>query len=130
MDIISIATTLFKLVQKNPQILSALAEHPYSTTKEECGISEDISKTDMSQIITMVAGLLGGGSSSSLDMGTLASVASGLMSDNGDSNHALASALLGTAASSAANASSDSGVDLTDGLDLSDIMGLAGKLFG
>ena len=117
MDIEKIVEKIAKQATKDPSILSSLMEHPYSTIGKVTG-SKDVSSDDASQIVTAVSALAAG---KDVDFGSLASLASGLMAENGDSVHGLSNALLGSGSSK--------GVDLSDGIDLDDIAGIFGKLF-
>jgi len=84
-----------------------------------------------------------------VDFGNLASIASGLLADNGGSAHAMAQSLFGSQiaesnSASAADPISDmiamlskvdfakgiAGVDLSDGLDFGDVLGFAGAILG
>lgn len=131
MDVANVAQDLFKMVQDNPEMLQKLAAHPYSTTADACGIQGQISKQDMSQVVTLLASMLGGsaagkGAATSGGTDALVSMASQLLGSNGDSVHALAKALLGGMASGAGKGGK--GIDLSDGIGLDDVLGLASKL--
>ncbi|MBQ6395380.1 MAG: hypothetical protein IJH87_03440, partial [Atopobiaceae bacterium] len=100
MDILSIAQQLFGAVQQNPDTIGSIIEHPYSTTQQLTGASEQLGKTDMSQVITTLAALMGGAQPQAtqqkpagLDLNTLANVASTLLGQNNNSVHDLASTL-------------------------------------
>lgn len=133
MDVASVAQQLFKMVQDNPELLQKLTEHPYSTTASACGIDGRISQQDMSQVVTLLASMLGGASGAKAGKGAsalsadgtdaLVSMASQLLGSNGNSVHTLAKALLGGMASG-----SGSGIDLSDGIGLDDVLGIASKL--
>lgn len=135
MDVASVAQMLFKMVQDNPELLQKLTEHPYSTTADACGIQGRISQQDMSQVVTLLASLLGGGTAMSASNATaptmdgtdaLVSMASQLLGSNGNSVHTLAKALLGGMASGAGQGGA--GIDLSDGIGLDDVIGIASKL--
>lgn len=100
MDILSIAQQLFGAVQQNPQTITNLVEHPYSTTQQVTGSAQQLDRTDMSQVITMLAALMGGAQpkqqtqqSAGLDLGALANAAQTLLGQNNNSVHDLASTL-------------------------------------
>lgn len=102
MDILSIAQQLFGAVQQNPQTITNLVEHPYSTTQQVTGSAQQLNRTDMSQVITMLAALMGGAQpkqqaqtqqAAGLDLGALANAAQTLLGQNNNSVHDLASTL-------------------------------------
>ena len=133
MDILSIASQLFGAIQENPDLLGSFVEHPYSTTAQQNGITDTIPKSDMSQIITLLATMLGAGNQGAAapqtaDLGAIADVASNLLGQNNGSAHELASALLGGAVQGAKTEGPK--VDFSDGIGLDDVMGLAGMFFG
>lgn len=139
-----------QLVTKDPDILTNLMNHPYSTIAEVTGQSkEDISAEDASQVVAGISSLAGG---QAVDFGSLAGLASSLLSQNGGSAHEMASSLLGdkltpavvadqiagaqeAPANTAAveniaqllGAGAVPGVDLSDGFDVKDVIGLASK---
>jgi len=117
MDIQSAASQLISALGKNPDLLSQLATHPYSTTASVTGTDERISQKDMSRILTQVAAQAGG-----QDLGTTdtKSLASALMGQTGGSVHSLANALFGGAAAQGTSANAG-------GFDLG---GLLGSLTG
>ena len=160
MDILNIAQQLFGAVQQNPQTITNLVEHPYSTTQQVTGASEKLDRADMSQVMTALAALMGGAQTkptqqvqqpqaSGLDLASLANAASTLLGQNNNSVHSLASSLFsvpqqvpaqqtpGFNLNSLVNIGSLAGallgtgpkVDLSDGIGLDDIAGLAGMLF-
>ena len=130
---------------ENPQMLSGLMEHPYSTVRTATG-KEDVSRDEVSQVVTAASALAGG---QAVDFGSLASIASGLLSQNGGSAHALANALLGGSSAVSANngvsndvasnlagvvfggggANNQDSIDLSDGFGLDDLAVLAKKFF-
>jgi len=137
MDISSVLQQVIGAVAENPETLSSMAEHPYSTIGNITN-NENVSKEEASQVVTALSSLAGG---NDIDLGSIASMAAGLLGENGNSVHSLASALLGSG--------SDQGVDVTSGniadiassllgtaqnsssgLDLSSIIGLITKFFG
>lgn len=156
MDIFGIAQQLLGAVQSNPNTITNLVEHPYSTTQQVTGSSEKLNKTDMSQVMTMLAALMGGAQpktqqqSQGLDLASLANAASNLMGQNNNSVHSLASSLFSVPAQQTAQQVTQSNglaslvnigslassllgtgpkVDLSDGVGLDDIAGIASMLF-
>lgn len=136
--------TLVATVQENPELLGKLMEHPYSTIGDLTD-NDNVSKEEASQAVTAMAALAGG---KDIDFGGLASVAAQLLASNGGSVHALANALLGNGTkegvdvsegvstdiisnlAKAAQSFGSAKVDLSDGIGLDDLMGLAGALLG
>jgi len=140
-----IVQQLVNSVVSNPDLMNSLAEHPYSTVREATG-QEEVSRDDVSQALAAFSALANG---QQVDFGNLASIASGLLADNGGSAHAMAQSLFGSQiaesnSASAADPISDmiamlskvdfakgiAGVDLSDGLDFGDVLGFAGAILG
>ncbi len=140
-DLIQQALSFFV---QNPQMLSGLMEHPYSTVRTATG-KDEVSREEVSQVVTAASALAEG---QAVDFGNLAAIASGLLSQNGGSAHALASSLLGGSAVSAQNgvsadvisnlagvvfgngmANNKNSIDLSDGFGLDDLAVLAKKFF-
>ena len=92
MDIQQVASQLVNYLGKNPQLITQFIEHPYSTTAKATGSNAEISKRDMSQIVTAAAALANG---QQLGMGDVANIASALMGQNNNSVHSLTSMLFG-----------------------------------
>ena len=111
MDISSAASQLISALGSNPDLVAQFAQHPYSTTAQVTGTDERISQKDMSRIITQVASRATGQKLGTSDTKDLASA---LMSQNGGSVHALASALFGGGSNTSGNAG---------GFDLSGVLG-------
>ena len=136
MNIESIVQTIAGEVAKNPQMLTSLLEHPYSTIGNATN-NDNVSKDEASQVVAAVSQLACG---SAVDFGNLASMASGLLSQNNGSVHQLANSLLGSGSTQGVNVANGidanlvkniaSAVDLSDGLGLDDLMRVAGKIFG
>jgi len=140
-------------VMKNPDILTSLMNHPYSTVAEVSGQNkEDLSKEEVSQVVAGVSGLASG---QQVDFGNLASIAATMLAQNNGSTHAMASNLLGNQLTPAVVASEASGaqaqpanasaveniaklmgagaipgLDLSDGFDMKDVIGLAAHFLG
>jgi hypothetical protein len=136
MDIQSIVQQLAGEAAKNPDFLGSLLEHPYSTIGTATN-NDNVSKDEASQVVAAMSQLASG---SAVDFGGLASMASGLLSQNGGSVHELANSLLGSGSTQGVDVSNGisadlvsniaSAVDLSDGLGLDDVMRVAGKIFG
>ena len=133
-----IVQQLIGSVTSNPDLLSNLVEHPYSTIRETTGLQE-VSQDQVSQALTAFSALASG---QQIDFGNLAGLASQLLGDCGGSAHSLAQSLLGSQSSAPAQPDilanlakvafngKVAGVDLSDGFGLDDVMGLAGFLLG
>ena len=132
-------------VVSNPDLMNNLASHPYSTIRDVTG-QEEVSRDEVSQALAAFSSLANG---HQVDFGNLASLAQGLLADNGGSAHAMAQSLFGpqiaeSNSASAADPIADmlsmlgnvtfgqgiAGVDLSDGFGLDDVMGLAGAFLG
>ncbi len=161
-----IASQLIGFLGSNPQLITQFLDHPYSTVQQATGSEVQLSQSDMSEVVTAAAAMSTG---QSIDFGNLASVASALLGQNGNSVHQLTNALFGTSqqaatvqsnaqaqgsafnlgtlmslagtlmsasnasAQSAAAAPASSGfgkVDLSDGIGLSDVIGIASLFMG
>jgi hypothetical protein len=89
---LDIAQTLIKFLAQNPSLITQFLAHPYSTVDQATGQDEHLSKKDMSEVVTAAAALSSG---QQFDLGTLATTAATLLGQNGDSVHALTTALFG-----------------------------------
>lgn len=144
-----IVQQLIGVVAKNPQILTSLMNHPYSTVAQVTGEDREITKEEAAQVVTATSALASG---QAVDFTQLAGVASQLLGQNNNSVHSLATSLLGNAlgggmqqqASATSGISSDilgnlmgvafsgntaknkAAIDLSDGFGLDDVIGLAG----
>ena len=150
MAIQEIVQQVIKAVTSNPNLLSDLVAHPYSTISKLTGI-ETVTKEQAAETVTATSALASG---QSIDFSTLASVAAKLLSKSDNSVHSLASSLFGggvqeteegkPAVSSDVKSqilenlvgvvfdkgeaqASGPKIDLSDGIGLDDLMGLAGK---
>ncbi len=141
-----IVQQLVNSVVSNPSLMNNLAEHPYSTVREATG-QEEVSRDDVSQALAAFSALANG---QQVDFGNLASIASSLLADNGGSAHAMAQSLFGApiaesqSTATQADPISDmlgnlanvafgkgvAGIDLSDGLGLDDVIGIAGAILG
>ena len=137
MNIESVVQLLAGQVAQNPQMLTSLLEHPYSTIGNATN-NNNVSKEEASQVVAAMSQLAGG---NSVDFGGLAAMASGLLGQNNNSVHALANSLLGSGSTQGVNVSNGldaakiaaniaAGVDLSDGLGLDDLFRVAGKFLG
>lgn len=109
MDIQSVAGQLMNALGSNPELVSQLAEHPYSTTAKVTGSDETISQKDMSRVLASVAAQASGQQLGTSDTKDLASA---LMSQSGGSVHSLASTLFGGGAQATSGASNNGGFDM------------------
>ena len=141
MDTASMIKNLVGSVMENPDLLGSLSEHPYSTIRQTSGIEEEIPRDQASQVLAAFASLASPGET---DLTGLSGMASGMLADNGNSVHSLASSLFGGAAQSQPQQSSMlanlagavlgselsgvKGIDLSDGFGVDDIIGLAKNL--
>lgn len=136
MDIQGIVQMLAGEAAKNPDLLSSLLAHPYSTIGNATG-NDNVSKEEASQVVTAMSNLACG---SAVDFTNLPAMAASMLGQNGGSVHSLANALLGSGSSQGVDLSGGipadlvkniaSAVDLSDGLGLDDLMRAAGKIFG
>ena len=133
-------------IVENPDMLTSLMEHPYSTVRGVTG-EEEASREEVSEVITGISELAAG---QTIDFGNLSQLASGLLSENNGSAHELANSLFGADFAGGINilegispdmisnlagvvfgggtAENKSAIDLSDGLGIDDIMGLAGMI--
>jgi hypothetical protein len=125
---VDIASTLIQFLASNPELITQFLNHPYSTTQQATGASQQLSQTDMSEVVTAAAAMSTG---QNVDMSNLAGVASTLLAQNGGSVHALTNALFGTPqqAVQIQQQQAASGAQ-SSGLDLGTLVGLAGALMG
>ena len=141
-----IVQQLIGVVAKNPQILTSLMNHPYSTVAQVTGTDREISRQEAAEVLTATSALASG---QAVDFSQLAGIASQLLGQNNNSAHSLATNLLGNtlglaqsqqqpslmesivgnlvgAAFSGGRAQAKAPVDLSDGFGLDDVIGLAG----
>ena len=137
MNIESVVQLLAGQVAQNPQMLTSLLNHPYSTIGNATN-NNNVSKDEASQVVAAMSQLACG---SAVDFGGLAAMASGLLGQNNNSVHALANSLLGSGSTQGVNVSNGldaakiagniaAGVDLSDGLGMDDLLRVAGKFLG
>ncbi|MBR2522046.1 MAG: hypothetical protein IKE61_02830 [Coriobacteriales bacterium] len=121
MDIQDMISMLLGSAQKEPDILSQLVEHPYSTIRGVTGL-QDITREQASQV---VAGTAAAARGQQIDLGNLAGIAQMLLGSSDNSVHSMADMLLGSGHSAGVNMSQGVGDDI-----LSNILSLGGSLFG
>lgn len=144
MDMQDLIKLLIGTTEENPDMLGNLMQHPYSTIGNLTN-NDNVSKEEASQAVTAMAALASG---QSVDFGSLASIASQLLAGNDNSVHSLAESLLGSKApvgvdvskgvsddilgnlAKAAFSGGLAGVDLSDGIGLDDLMGVASFFLG
>ena len=121
MDIQQVASQLINYLGKNPELITQFIEHPYSTTAKATGSDAEISKRDMSQIVTAAAALANG---QQLGMGDVANIASALMGQNNNSVHSLTSMLFGGGNTQQATASAQAQTKPNGSLDLGSLVSM------
>lgn len=124
---VDIASTLIKFLASNPELITQFLNHPYSTTQQATGASQQLSQTDMSEVVTAAAAMSTG---QNVDMSNLAGVASTLLAQNGGSVHQLTNALFGTPQQAAQIQQQQASTAQSSGLNLGTLVGLAGALMG
>ena len=122
MDIQQVAKQLINYLGKNPQLIMQLIEHPYSTTAKATGSDAQISKKDMSQILTAAAALASG---QPLGGSDVANIASALLGQNNNSVHSLASMLFGGGNTAQATAAAQQQTTPAGTLDLGSLVSMA-----
>ena len=144
-----IVQQLVQSVLSNPQMLTSLMEHPYSTIGSLTN-NNNVSKEEASQVVAATSALAAG---QQVDFGNLASLATQLLGQSNGSVHQMSSNLLGSilggggakasngisadllsnlagVAFGGGKANNASAINLADGLDAGDLLGLASQLFG
>lgn len=127
-----VVSQLLGVVAKNPEILTSLLNHPYSTIGKVTN-NDNVSKTEASQVVTAIAAMASG---KKVNFNNLAGASADLLSQNNNSVHSLANMLLGSGSqsmgvdltgglTSGILGGLAKGVDLSDGLDAGDLIGLA-----
>ena len=124
---VDIASTLVQFLASNPELITQFLNHPYSTTQQATGAPQQLSQTDMSEVVTAAAAMSTG---QNVDMSNLAGVASTLLAQNGGSVHALTNALFGTPQQAVQIQQQAASGAQSSGLDLGTLVGLAGALMG
>ena len=129
-------------VLQNPDLMSNLASHPYSTVSQVSG-REEVSRDEVSEALAGFSALANG---QQLDFGSLSELAASMLADNGGSAHSMAETLFGIPLAESQSTATPAdpiadmlgnlanvsfghgiaGVDLSDGIGLDDVMGVAG----
>ena len=122
MDIQKAAAQLINYLGKNPELITQFIEHPYSTTATAIGTKDQLSKQDVSQVVTAAAAL-----SNNQRLGTsdIANIASLLLGQNGGSVHALTSMLFGGGNTAQATAAAQAQTTSAGTLDLGSLVSMA-----
>lgn len=123
MDIQNAAKQLVNYLGQNPALITQFIEHPYSTTAKATGTDAEISKKDMSQIVTAAAAL---SNNQKLDMGQVAAISSALLGQNNDSVHSLTSMLFGGGTTQQATQAAQQQTTQAGTLELGSLVNLAG----
>lgn len=92
MDVMQVASQLLGFLGNNPQLIQQFIQHPYSTTAQATGSNEQLSREDMSQVVTAAAAL---SNNQQLPSSDIANIASALLGQNNNSVHSLTSMLFG-----------------------------------
>lgn len=139
-------------ISANPDLLGSLTEHPYSTVQKVTGQTGEIDRSVISEVIAAVYAIATG---QNVDFGSLAKIATKLLGQNGNSAHTMAESLLGAVAQQTSSRTPEtpqedailanlsnvlfgSGqaqgaghkVDLSDGFDFGDALGLFEMFMG
>ncbi len=122
MDVQSVATQVINFLGQNPQLITQFIEHPYSTTAQATGSDVQISKEDMSQVVTEVAAI---SNNQQLGMNDIATIASALMGQNNNSVHALTSMLFGGGTTQQATAQAQAQTTPAGTLNLGSLVNMA-----
>ena len=117
MDIQDIIQMLIGQTQQNPDTLTSLMQHPYSTIHNVTGI-ENVSSAQASQAVTAMSTIAAG---NTIDFGNLANIAAALMGQNNNSVHTLANSILG--------AGTTHGIDVTGGVSANMMANFANAIF-
>ncbi len=122
MDIQKVATQLINYLGENPELITQFIQHPYSTTAKATGTTDEISKKDMSQIVTAAAAL---SNNQKLGAGEIANIASALLGQNNNSVHSLTSMLFGGGNTAQATAAAQANTTQAGTLDLGSLVSMA-----
>ena len=126
MDMLGIAQQLMGATSQNPTLLGQFLDHPYSTTQQVTGASQQLDKTDMSQVLTALAAMTGGQQKpEQLDSNSIANLASQLLGQSNNSVHGLTNMLFGTS-QQAAQVQQQAAKKESGGLNLGMLMAVAG----
>ena len=122
MDIQKVASQLVAYLGQNPQLIQQFIEHPYSTTAKATGSDAEISKKDMSQIVTATAALA---NNQKLGGNDIANIASVLLGQNNNSVHSLTNMLFGGGTGQQATQYAQQQTTSSGTLDLGSLVSLA-----
>lgn len=122
MDIQSAAAQLINYLGDNPELIQQFIQHPYSTTAKATGTTDEISKKDMSEVVTAAAALA---NNQKLDMGDVANIASLLLGQNNNSVHSLTSMLFGGGNTQQATAAAQAQTSSAGKLNLGSLVSMA-----
>ncbi len=122
MDIQQTATQLINFLGKNPQLITQFIQHPYSTTAQATGSDAEISKTDMSQVVTAAAAMA---NNQPLPANDVANIASALLGQNNNSVHSLTSMLFGGGNTAQATQQAQAQTTSAGTLDLGSLVNMA-----
>lgn len=122
MDVQSVASQLVNYLGKNPELITQFIQHPYSTTAKATGSDAQLSKKDMSQVVTAAAALA---NNQQLGMGDIANIASALLGQNNNSVHSLTSMLFGGGNTAQATAAAQQQTTPAGTLDLGSLVSMA-----
>ena len=122
MDIQKVASQLIAYLGQNPQLIQQFIEHPYSTTAKATGSDAEISKKDMSQIVTATAALA---NNQKLGGNDIANIASVLLGQNNNSVHSLTNMLFGGGTGQQATQYAQQQTTSSGTLDLGSLVSLA-----
>ena len=111
MDAQAVAAQLISALGENPELLSQFVEHPYSTTAQAAGTEAQISKSDMSKVLTQVAAQACGQKISSSETDKAADL---LLGKSGGSIHTLAKTLFGDVSAQPASATGQNGTSVAE----------------
>ena len=92
MDIQKTAAQLIKYLGSNPKLIQQFIDHPYSTCAKATGSDAQISRKDMSQVVTAAAALA---NNQKLGAGDIANIAAALLGQNNNSVHSMTNMLFG-----------------------------------
>lgn len=122
MDIQQVATQLINFLGKNPELITQFIEHPYSTTAQATGSDAEISKTDMSQVVTAAAAMA---NNQPLPTSDVTNIASALLGQNNNSVHSLTSMLFGGGNTAQATQQAQAQTTSAGTLDLGSLVNMA-----
>ena len=122
MDITKVAKQLLSFLGQNPQLITQFIQHPYSTTAQATGSDTQISKVDMSQILTTAAAL---SNNQTLPASDVANISSALLGQNNNSIHSMASMLFGGGNTAQATQAAQQNTTAAGTLDLGSLVSMA-----